>query len=87
MVTWDEEKRRANISKHGMDLADAAGFDFASADIKEDRDVRDEQRFRATGYIGTRICFLVFTYGPNDEPHAISLRPATPKEARRYAEG
>jgi uncharacterized DUF497 family protein len=86
-TTWDEAKRQANISKHGMDLADAAKFDFDNADIEEDRDVRHEQRFRAAGYIGNRLCFLIFTYGPNDEPHAISLRPATPKEARRYAEG
>lgn len=55
MVTWNESKRRASLSKHGMDLADAAGFDFASADIEEDRDARDEQRFRATGDIGTRV--------------------------------
>ena len=24
-VEWDEEKRKANLSKHGLDFADASG--------------------------------------------------------------
>ena len=36
MMSWDEAKRAANIAKHGMDLAKAEGFDFASAIIVVD---------------------------------------------------
>jgi uncharacterized DUF497 family protein len=83
-VTWDGAKRRENLRKHRLDLADASRFDFNSAIIKADRDVAHEQRFRAIGYIGERLCFLVFTFRDDDEIHAISLRPATRPERRRY---
>lgn len=87
MTTWDEAKRRSNRAKHGVDLALAEQFGFDTAEVEEDRDVRHEQRFRAVGFIGDRIYFLVFTLGDAGEPHAITLRFATPKEKRRYAEG
>jgi uncharacterized DUF497 family protein len=86
MVTWDEAKRRRNIAKHGIDLADAEGFDFDHAIFEEDRDSRGEQRFRAIGPIGDRLFYLVYTY-QGDEAHAISLREAEPKERRRYLRG
>ena len=28
---WDEAKRRSNLTKHGVDFADVARFDFARA--------------------------------------------------------
>ncbi len=31
MMKWDEAKRTSNVAKHGVDLAKAEGFDFASA--------------------------------------------------------
>ena len=86
MVTWDEPKRQENIRKHRIDFSLAEQFDFDAAVIDEDEDVRHEQRFLAIGPIGDKLYFLVFTYGPNDEPHAISLRRAEPRERRRYAE-
>lgn len=61
MVTWDEAKRRSNLAKHGMDLADAKHFDFEHAIIEEDRDTKGEQRFRATGWMGDRLVYLVYT--------------------------
>src|SRR5438067_21821 len=85
MVSWDETKRRANLIKHGMDLAEVAQFDFENANVEEDRDVRGEQRFRATGFVGNRLCFCVYT-DRGDDIHAISLRPATRKELRNYEE-
>lgn len=87
MTTWDEAKRRSNLAKHGVDLALAEHFDFETAEIEEDRDVRHEQRFRAIGFLGERIYFLLFTLHHDGEPHVISLRPATPKEKRHYVEG
>jgi uncharacterized protein len=86
VVTWNETKRRENLDKHKVDLALAAQFDFQAALVEDDRDVRPEQRFRAIGPIGSTLYFLVFTLGENDEPHAISLRRAEPKERRRYVE-
>jgi uncharacterized DUF497 family protein len=84
MTTWDEAKRSSNYAKHGLDLADADRFDFQSALIEEDRDIRAEQRFRALGWIDERLCLLVFTMTGEDEIHAVSLRKADKGEARRY---
>lgn len=86
MTTWDESKRRENLRKHGIDLAETEHFEFDTALVEEDRDVRREARFRAIGWLQGRLCFLVFTLREADEVHAISLRPATPKERRRYHE-
>lgn len=83
MVTWDEAKRRSNLAKHGVDLADADRFEFNFALVEEDRDVRGEQRFRAIGWIDDRLCYLIYTVR-GDETHVISLREADKKERRRY---
>jgi uncharacterized DUF497 family protein len=86
MRTWDEAKRRSNIAKHGVDLADADAFEFETALVQEDQDAEGEQRFRAIGFIRDRLHFLVYALGDDEEVHAISLRPVTPKERKRYAE-
>jgi uncharacterized DUF497 family protein len=87
MTTWDEAKRRENLAEHGMDIAATAGFDSRTAVVEVDRDVRHGTRCRAIGWLRNRLCFLVYTEHEHDgDIHAISLRPATPKEHRRYAE-
>jgi len=83
MTTWDETKRRSNLAKHGVDLALADHFDFENARYEEDWEREGEHRFRAIGWIGRRLYFLVYTVR-NDEAHAISLRLADKKEKRRY---
>ena len=87
MTTWDEAKSRANIAKHGVSFDLAQQFDLDGAMIEEDRDIDHEQRFRAIGFVGDKLYFLVFTLDEKDEMHVISMRPATPKERRKYAEG
>jgi uncharacterized DUF497 family protein len=85
MTTWDEAKRRRNISKHGVDLAIAERFEFDTAFLEEDRsEPYGEQRETATGRIDDALYVYVYTLR-GDEDHAISLRKATPKERRRYA--
>lgn len=87
MPTWDEQKRRENLVRHGMDLADAERFEFDTALVEEDRDVRHEDRFRAIGWLDNRLCFLVYIpHEDGEDFHALSLRPAEPRERRRYAE-
>ena len=86
MTTWDESKRRSNLAKHGVPFELAARFDLDNALIEEDRDVDHEQRFRAIGFVGEKLYF-VFTLDEQGEVHVISMRPATPRERRKYAEG
>jgi uncharacterized protein len=83
MTTWDEAKRRDNIAKHGLDLADAERFDFEDAFYEDDWEREGEDRVRAIGWLGDRLCVLVYTVR-DDEARAISLRVADKKEKRRY---
>jgi uncharacterized DUF497 family protein len=83
MVSWDEAKRRANLAKHGLDLADTVRFDFETAIVDEDRDAQSEQRFRAIGFLDDQLCFCVYT-DRGDDVHAISLRRVTRKERWIY---
>jgi uncharacterized DUF497 family protein len=86
VTTWDEAKRRSNLAKHGVDFAIAERFDFVAAIIEEDEsEAYGEQRQIATGRIDDTIYVYVYTLR-GEEDHAISLRRATPRERRRYAE-
>ena len=80
---WDEAKRRGNIAKHGIDFAESARFQWGTAIIEMD-DRHSEPRFRAFGYIGSRLHTVVYTErGGNTR--IISIRKANPKEMQRYA--
>lgn len=79
MIEFDEEKRRKNKAKHGIDLADAVRFDFDITEMAED----GEARVKAIGFVGLTLCAMIFTER-GDAIRVISLRRATPKEARTF---
>ena len=86
MTYWDETKRRRNREKHGVDLAEAARFDFVTALILEDDSERyGERRDVALGWIDDVLYVYVYTLR-GEEDHAISLRKADARERRHYAE-
>jgi len=91
LIEYDAAKDAANLAKHGVSLALAADFEWDTACIEEDRRFEyDEQRFKATGYIGMRLYVLIYCLPDDDDDdettRVISLRPAEPKECRDYAE-
>lgn len=50
MITWDERKRRANIGKHGIDLADTERiFDSPLLTDEDTREAYGEQRLKSLG--------------------------------------
>ena len=61
MVTWDEQKRRSNLAKHGLDFAALGNFNWGDAVFEEDGSARGEQRVKATSWIGA---MLTSTYTP-----------------------
>ena len=78
------------MAKHGVSLAEAAGFEWDAAVVWPDQR-RDygEARMVALGYIGLRIMAVVFVDRPADKPterRIISLRKANSREVKRYAE-
>lgn len=81
---WDEAKRQKNIKKHGIDFPSAWDFAWETAKIDEDdRAEYREHRYVAVGYIKERLFVMAFT-NRDDVVRLISLRPAEPKEIRRY---
>ncbi len=60
-------------------------FDWSSAwQVEDTRKDYDERRYRALGYIGTRLHALVYT--PRLEAtHVVSLRKANRREEKMYA--
>jgi len=82
---WDEAKRRANLSKHGLDFPLIDDFEWETATIEpDDRHDYGEPRWIATGLLNARLCIVVFTYRVG-RMRIISLRTAGNKEKARYA--
>ena len=82
---WNEAKNRANIRKHGLDLADAEemfrGALVVDADTQEDY---GEKRWIGLAPIGGCIGYVVFTEREPDIIRIISLRKATSRERKAY---
>ena len=84
MYDWDDAKRRANLTKHGVDFAAAAGFDWDTAVTVEDRrQTYGERRLYSLGLIGARLHVLVWTPRAGGA-RLISLRRANARERRRW---
>ena len=84
-IEFDPVKNQSNLEKHGISLADAADFEWETAQIEEDiRFVYSEKRFRATGRLGERLHVLIFCKR-GEATRVISLRTANEREAKSYA--
>jgi uncharacterized protein len=85
-IEFDPVKDDINRAKHGISLAEAAGFDWDTAlEREDDRFDYGEVRFVAIGRIDARLYVMVFTEGSDDEAvRIISLRPAEKHETRFY---
>ena len=81
---FDPAKDDGNLDKHGLSLADAEGFEWETAVVREDARQRyAEQRFEATGLIGDRLHVMVYCLRGN-AVRVISLRKANSREVKRY---
>ena len=83
---WDENKRVANLAKHGVDFIDAEDFDWSSAiETIDDRSNYIEDRWIALGFIGSRLHVLIYTMR-GENIRLISLRKANKREKDYYEE-
>jgi uncharacterized protein len=82
---WDENKRKQNIRKHGLDFADAEemfrGVLLVSPDTREDY---GEERWAGLGLIGGLTVQIVFTESSPNTIRIISLRKASKHERKEY---
>ncbi len=84
-ITFDPVKDTANRRKHGISLARASEFDFATAEFDiDDREDYGEVRWNAIGFLDAMLYSLTFTE-MEAVMRVISLRTASTIESRRYA--
>jgi uncharacterized protein len=84
VTTWDENKRIANLVRHGVDFRDLEGLDWPRAVTYEDRR-RDygETRLIAMAPLGTRLHVVVYVERAG-ERRIISARKANSREVTVY---
>lgn len=81
---WDEDKRRANKAKHGLDFEDAPEtFDAFWLEKLDQREDYGEDRWAALGSCQGRIVYLVYTTR-GENKRIISMRKATGPERSVY---
>ena len=88
--TWDDDKNRTNIEKHGVSFETAMLALQDELAVTEDDPYPNERRFQTTGMVGMAILIVIHTL-PEDNPRfggevgrIISARKATPRERRKY---
>lgn len=85
MVTFDKEKNRKNINKHGLELS------FGSIVLKDKNLIEaldgrmnyGEERWNALGMVDGKIYAVTYTERSNGQ-HFISVRLADRREADTY---
>jgi uncharacterized DUF497 family protein len=85
MITWDEPKRRGNLRKHKIDLAELESvFDFPMVTVEDDREHYGELRLQSLAMWRGRVVFLVWTPRGADTAHLISCRYADRTQTEDY---
>ncbi|TPN92801.1 BrnT family toxin [Mesorhizobium sp. B1-1-5] len=75
-IVWDEIKRQANVSKHGMDFVDLDMDFFYGATILPARG----KRSMAIGTLGGAAVTVVFSRLGSEAISVVSMRHASAKE-------
>lgn len=84
MFTFDESKRKINLAKHDIDLAQCESvFDFPMVTEEDTRMHYGEQRLKSLGWFDARVVMLVWT-DREVGPHLISCRYADKYETQNY---
>ena len=95
LFTWDDEKEKINIRKHGLDFRTAASVFLDEDAVLEENSIDEctgEERMDAIGSIGLHmLLFVVYveriTTDDDDIIRIISARRAVRKEIKRYVNG
>lgn len=81
---WDEEKRLANIAKHGVDFIDACRlFDAPFLNAPDSRHNYGEDRSIAFGHVRERLMVVAFTKR-QETIRIISARKANEREKKKF---
>jgi uncharacterized protein len=82
--TWDNDKNRRNLERHGLAFEDAKRiFDGQTLEREDDRFDYGETRIYAIGLVNGLEITVIYT-DRNDERRIISAWRAEPHERRAY---
>ena len=83
-MAYDPLKRKKNLRKHAIDLAECEPvFDAPMLTREDTREAYGEQRLMSLGWLSGRVVVLVWT-DREDGPRMISCREAEPHEQEAY---
>ena len=83
--TWDPEKNRRNLAKHGITFADAVRiFDSVTVEREDDRFDYGEVRVYAIGIVNGLEITVMYTDRNENERRIIAAWRAEPHERRYY---
>lgn len=84
MIIWDENKRKLNLQKHGIDFRDAeAILDGPMVTAEDRRAPYGEQRLVSLGILNGIVVSMTYTER-RGQLRIISIRKALKHEARFY---
>ena len=84
MLTYNEDKRKINLKKYGIDLAECEHiFDAPMLTREDDRQAYGEQRWVSLGMLNGEVVVLVWT-DRKTGAHLISCRKAEKYERKIY---
>lgn len=84
MYEWDENKRKSNLAKHGLDFADIYIFDWNNAICSDTQFINGEERDIYIGASNTNIITVVIIEKVNGIIRIISMRNANKTERAKY---
>ncbi len=84
---WDENKRKLNLAKHGIDFKDAHQiFEGITFTFEDDRYNYGEERYITIGMLRGTVVVVAHTES-DDMIRLISIRRATKHEQKLYYQG
>ncbi len=79
-IVWDENKRRSNLTKHGLDFADLTLEFFAAAQFGR---VKHGRLVAVGEFDGHLVIAVIFRPLGVEAISVISMRPASKRERKR----
>ncbi|MGE0332724.1 MAG: BrnT family toxin [Ramlibacter sp.] len=83
-LEWDENKRRSNLLKHGLDFADAVWVLESELRIDVETVRAAEHRTQSLAYVFDCLAVLTVVHVPGASTRVISFRKASTEERRQY---
>ena len=85
-LEWDEEKRRSNLRKHGLDFHDALWVLESNIRFDLESHRHGEHRTQSIAYVYDQLAVLTVVYVQDEAARIVSFRKASILERTAYHE-